>query len=165
MSTIQKITPNLWFDGQAEEAARFYVSIFRDAEIRRVSHYGPNAQMPEGTALTVEFTLEGQIFTALNGGPQFAFTPAISFLVTCATQAEVDHYWDHLSEDGDREAQMCGWLKDKYGVSWQIVPEALGRFMTDPDPAKAGRTMQTMLKMKKLDIEALRRAHDGEEGA
>jgi predicted 3-demethylubiquinone-9 3-methyltransferase (glyoxalase superfamily) len=165
MSTIQKITPNLWFDGQAEEAARFYVSVFRDAEIRRVSHYGPNASMPEGTALTVEFTLEGQTFTALNGGPQFSFTPAISFLVTCETQVEVDHYWDRLSEGGDPEAQMCGWLKDKYGVSWQIVPEALGRFMTDPDRTKAGRTMQAMLKMKKLDIEGLRRAHDGEEEA
>ena len=121
--------------------------------------------MPEGTALTVEFTLEGQTFTALNGGPQYSFTPAISFFVTCETQAEVDHYWDRLSEGGDPEAQMCGWLKDKYGVSWQIVPEALGRFMTDPDPAKAGRTMQAMLKMKKLDVEGLRRAHDGEEGA
>ena len=165
MSTIQKITPNLWFDGQAEEAARFYVSIFRDAEVRRVSRYGPNAPMPEGTALTVEFTLEAQTFTALNGGPQFAFTPAISFLVTCETQDEVDHYWDRLSEGGDPQAQMCGWLKDKYGVSWQIVPEALGRFMTDPDPAKAGRTMQAMLKMKKLDVEGLRRAHDGEEEA
>ena len=164
MSTIQKITPNLWFDGQAEAAARFYVSIFRDAEIRRVSRYGPNAPMPEGTALTVEFTLEEQTFTALNGGPQYSFTPAISFFVTCETQAEVDHYWDRLSEGGDPEAQMCGWLKDKYGVSWQIVPEALGRFMTDPDPAKAGRTMQAMLKMKKLDVEGLRRAHDGEEG-
>jgi predicted 3-demethylubiquinone-9 3-methyltransferase (glyoxalase superfamily) len=165
MITIQKITPNLWFDGQAEAAARFYVSIFRDAELRKISHYGPNAPMPEGTALTVEFTLEGQTFTALNGGPQFSFSPAISFIVHCATQDEVDHYWDRLTEGGDPQAQMCGWLSDKYGVSWQIVPEALGRFMTDSDPARASRTMQAMLKMKKLDIEALRRAHDGEEGA
>jgi predicted 3-demethylubiquinone-9 3-methyltransferase (glyoxalase superfamily) len=165
MTTIQKITPNLWFDGQAEEAARFYVSIFRDAELRRVSRYGANAPMPEGTVLTAEFTLEGQTFTALNGGPQFSFTPAISFVVSCETQDEVDHYWDRLSEGGDPQAQMCGWLKDQYGVSWQIVPEALGRFMTDPDRAKAGRTMQAMLQMKKLDIEGLRRAHDGEEGA
>ena len=166
MATItQKITPSLWFDTQAEEAARFYVSIFRDAHIGSISHYGPGAQMPEGTVLTVEFTLEGQTFTALNGGPQFTFSPAISFVVHCTTQDEVDHYWDRLSEGGDPQAQMCGWLSDKYGVSWQIVPDALAEYMTDPDPAKAGRTMQAMLQMTKLDIEALRRAHDGEEGS
>ena len=163
MSTIQKITPMLWFDGQAEEAARFYVSTFRDASIGRISYYGPGAPFPEGTVLTVEFSLEGQTFTALNGGPEYAFTPAISFVVHCDTQDEVDHYWDRLTEGGDPQAQVCGWLKDRYGVSWQIVPNALTTFMSDPDPEKAGRTMQAMLKMKKLDIEALRRAHDGEE--
>jgi predicted 3-demethylubiquinone-9 3-methyltransferase (glyoxalase superfamily) len=163
MSTIQKITPMLWFDRQAEEAVRFYVSTFRDASIGRISYYGPGAPLPEGTVLTVEFSLEGQTFTALNGGPEYAFTPAISFVVHCDTQDEVDHYWDRLTEGGDPQAQICGWLKDRYGVSWQIVPNALITFMSDPDSEKAGRTMQAMLKMKKLDIEALRRAHDGED--
>ena len=161
MTTIQKITPNLWFDGQAEEAARFYVSIFRDAEIRRVSHYGPNAPMPEGTALTVEFTLEGQTFTALNGGPQFSFTPAISFVVSCETQDEVDHYWDRLSEGGDPQAQMCGWLKDKFGLSWQVFPGRLLEMLRDPDRAKADRAMSAMLTMKKIDVATIDRAYAG----
>lgn len=165
MATVQKITPNLWFDRQAEEAARFYVSIFRDAGVGRISRYGPGAPLPEGTVLTVEFTLEGQTFTALNGGPEFTFSPAISFIVHCATQDEVDHHWDRLSAGGDEQAQMCGWLKDRYGVSWQIVPDAFIELMSDPDPAKVQRTMQAMLQMKKLDIEALRRAHDGEEAS
>jgi predicted 3-demethylubiquinone-9 3-methyltransferase (glyoxalase superfamily) len=153
---LQKITPMLWFDGQAEDAARLYVSIFEDAAVGSIS------RQPDGSVLVVEFTLAGQTFTALNGGPQYAFTPAISFVVDCTTQEEVDHYWDLLGEGGDPDAQQCGWLKDRYGVSWQIVPRQLGEYMSDPDPEKAGRTVQAMLQMKKLDIEALRRAHDGE---
>ena len=152
----QKITPMLWFDGDAEEAARLYVSIFDDAEIGHVS------RIPDGTTLVVEFTLAGQRFTALNGGPQYSFTPAVSFVVDCDTQEEVDRYWDLLSEGGPPEAQQCGWLQDRFGVSWQVVPRQLGEYMSDPDPEKAGRTMQAMLQMKKLDIAALKRAHDGE---
>jgi predicted 3-demethylubiquinone-9 3-methyltransferase (glyoxalase superfamily) len=153
---VQKITPMLWFDGQAEDAAGLYVSVFEDAAVRSV------VREPEGTTLVVEFTLAGQRFTALNGGPQYTFSPATSFVVDCDTQEEVDHYWDRLGEGGDPEAQQCGWLKDRFGVSWQIVPRQLGEYMRDPDPEKAGRTVQAMLQMKKLDIEALRRAHDGE---
>jgi predicted 3-demethylubiquinone-9 3-methyltransferase (glyoxalase superfamily) len=153
---LQKITPMLWFDGQAEDAARLYVSVFVDGAMGSIS------RQPDGSPLVVEFTLAGQRFTALNGGPQYKFSPAISFVVDCATQEEVDHYWDLLGEGGDPEAQQCGWLKDRYGVSWQIVPRQLGEYMSDPDPEKAGRTMQVMLQMKKLDVEALRRAHDGE---
>jgi predicted 3-demethylubiquinone-9 3-methyltransferase (glyoxalase superfamily) len=153
--TAQKITPMLWFDGQAEDAARFYVSLFEDAEIGHVSH------LPDGNALVVEFSLAGQRFTALNGGPEYAFSPAISFVVDCDTQEEVDHYWYKLAEGGEPAAQQCGWLKDRFGVSWQIVPRQLSEYMSDPDPEKAGRTMQAMLQMKKLDIEGLRRAHDG----
>jgi predicted 3-demethylubiquinone-9 3-methyltransferase (glyoxalase superfamily) len=153
--TAQKITPMLWFDGQAEDAARFYVSLFEDAGIGPISH------LPDGSPLVVEFSLAGQRFTALNGGPEYAFSPAISFVVDCDTQEEVDLYWDRLSEGGEPAAQQCGWLKDRFGVSWQIVPRQLSEYMSDPDPDKAGRTMQAMLQMKKLDIEGLRRAHDG----
>ncbi len=152
----QKITPMLWFDGDAEEAARLYTSIFEDAEI---GHVG---RTPDGDPLVVEFTLAGQRFTALNGGPEYSFTPAVSFVVDCDTQEEVDRYWDRLSEGGPPEAQQCGWLKDRFGVSWQIVPRQLGEYMSDPDAEKAGRTMQAMLQMKKLDIAGLKRAHDGE---
>ena len=152
----QKITPMLWFDGDAEDAARLYVSIFEDAAIDHIS------RMPDGTTLVVEFTLAGQRFTALNGGPQYSFTPAVSFVVDCDTQEEVDRYWDLLSEAGPPEAQQCGWLQDRFGVSWQVVPRQLGEYMSDPDPEKAGRTMQAMLQMKKLDIAGLKRAHDGE---
>ena len=162
MATIQKITPMLWFDGQAEEAARFYAGIFGGSSIDHISRYGPGAPLPEGTVLTVEFTLEGQKFTALNGGPEFKFTPAISFLVSCDTQDEVDHFWDALTVGGPPEAQQCGWLADRFGVSWQIIPEALPRFLMDPDPEKSRRTFAAMMPMKKIDIEALRRAHDGE---
>ena len=165
LTSDQRITPNLWFDDQAEEAARYYVSIFKDSEIGAISRYGSGGPMPEGSVLTVAFTLEGQSFTALNGGPQFTFSEAISFIVHCSTQEEVDHYWGRLSEGGPEQAQMCGWLKDKYGVSWQIVPDALIEFITDADPAKAQRTVQAMLQMKKLDIAALRRAHDGTDAA
>lgn len=160
-SSIQKITPNLWFDDQAEEAARFYVSVFKDSSITHISRYGSGAQKPEGTVLTVEFTLAGQRFTAINGGPQFTFSPAVSFLVQCATQEEVDYFWERLTDGGDEAAQMCGWLADRYGVSWQIVPDQLVEYMTDPDPEKVQRTMQAMLQMKKLDIAALKAAHDG----
>ena len=152
----QKITPMLWFDGDAEDAARLYVSIFEDAAVGYVS------RLPDGTSLVVEFTLAGQRFTALNGGPQYSFTPAVSFVVDCDTQEEVDHYWDLLSEGGPPQAQQCGWLQDRFGVSWQVVPRQLGEYMSDPDPEKAGRTMQAMLQMKKLDIAGLKRAHDGE---
>jgi len=165
LTSDQRITPNLWFDDQAEEAARYYVSIFKDSEILQISRYWSAGPRPEGSVMTVGFTLEGQSFTALNGGPQFPFTEAVSFIVHCGTQEEVDHYWERLSEGGDEKAQMCGWLKDKYGVSWQIVPDALIEFITGADPAKAQRTVQAMLQMKKLDIAALRRAHDGTDAA
>jgi predicted 3-demethylubiquinone-9 3-methyltransferase (glyoxalase superfamily) len=156
-ATPQKVTPMLWFDGQAEDAARLYVSVFEDGEIGQIS------RQPDGSALVVEFTLAGQRFTALNGGPQYSFTPAVSFVIDCTTQEEVDHYWDKLSEGGDPEAQQCGWLKDRFGVSWQVVPRQLMEYMGDPDPEKAGRTVQAMLQMKKLDIAELKRAHDGAE--
>jgi predicted 3-demethylubiquinone-9 3-methyltransferase (glyoxalase superfamily) len=155
--TSQKVTPMLWFDGQAEEAARLYVSIFEDAEIGSIS------RRQDGSALVVEFSLAGQRFTALNGGPHYTFTPAVSFVVDCETQEEVDHYWDRLGEGGDPEAQQCGWLADRFGVSWQIVPRQLSEYMSDPDAEKAGRTMKAMLQMKKLDIAGLKLAHDGAE--
>jgi predicted 3-demethylubiquinone-9 3-methyltransferase (glyoxalase superfamily) len=152
-----KITPMLWYDGQAEEAAEFYVSVFPDSSIESVS------RQPDGSVLVVEFSLAGYRFTALNGGSQFSFTPAVSFVIDCETQEEVDHYWDALTEGGVPEAQQCGWLADRFGVSWQVVPRQLMEYLGDPDREKAGRTMQAMLQMKKLEIEGLRRAHDGEE--
>ena len=159
---MQKITSCLWFDTKAEEAAAFYVSIFKQSKIMQVTRYDQaSAEVsgrPEGSVLTVEFEIEGQPFTALNGGPLFKFTEAVSFVVNCGTQAEVDHYWEKLSEGGDERAQQCGWLKDKYGVSWQIVPTILATLLTDADKAKAGRVMATMLRMKKLEIEPLRNA-------
>lgn len=165
MSTsIEKITPFLWFDDQAEEAARFYVSVFRDAGIHSVTRYGEGAPLPAGTVMTVAFSLEGQRFSAINGGPVFKFTEAVSFVVHCSSQEEVDHYWDALTDGGPPEAQQCGWLKDKYGLSWQIVPDQLIEYLGDPDPEKAGRTMRAMLPMKKLDIAALKAAHDGTGG-
>ena len=159
---MQKITSCLWFDTKAEEAAAFYVSIFKQSKIMRVTRYDQaSAEVsgrPEGSVLTVEFEIEGQPFTALNGGPLFKFTEAVSFVVNCETQAEVDHYWEKLSEGGDERAQQCGWLKDKYGVSWQIVPTILATLLTDADKVKAGRVMAAMLRMKKLEIEPLRNA-------
>jgi predicted 3-demethylubiquinone-9 3-methyltransferase (glyoxalase superfamily) len=152
-----KITPMLWYDGQAEEAAEFYVSVFPDSSIESVS------RQPDGSVLVVEFTLAGYRFTALNGGPMFSFTPAVSFVIDCENQEEVDHYWEALREGGAPEAQQCGWLADRFGVSWQVVPRQLTEYLGDPDAEKSGRTMQAMLQMKKLDIEGLRRAHDGEE--
>lgn len=150
---MSKITPFLWFDHQAEEAADFYVSVFKQARILSVS------RNEEGFVFSVSFQLDGQEFIALNGGPAFTFTPAISFFVHCDTQAEVDYYWENLSKGG--EVQQCGWLKDRYGISWQIVPEILGKLLADPDPVKAERVNQAMLGMVKLDIRQLQAAYDG----
>jgi predicted 3-demethylubiquinone-9 3-methyltransferase (glyoxalase superfamily) len=164
MAIVQKITPFLWFDIQAEEAAKFYVSIFNNSALGAVNRYGKEGfevhGRPEGSVMTLSFTLEGQEFTALNGGPHFKFTEAISFVVKCETQSEVDHYWEKLGEGGDERAQRCGWLKDKYSVSWQIVPTALFELMSGPDARRSQRVMQAMLKMKKLDVAALRRAYE-----
>ena len=157
---MQKITPCLWFDTQAEEAARFYTSIFKNSSIGEISYYGPDTPGPEGTVLTVAFKLEGQDFTALNGGPVFKFTPAISLLVDCKSQEEVDRLWDGLLAGGGQPDQ-CGWLTDRYGVSWQIVPGVMGELMSDPDPVKVNRVMQAMLKMVKIDIAELQRAYKG----
>jgi len=154
---MQKITPFLWFDNQAEEAAKFYVSIFGNSRIVSTTRYGEAGPGPKGSVMTVEFELDGQRFIALNGGPQFKFTEAISFSVDCKTQGEVDELWDKLSRGG--EQGPCGWLKDKYGLSWQINPTILSRMLNDPDPAKAKRVMEAMLKMKKIDIEGLEKAY------
>ncbi|MBB5014321.1 VOC family protein [Rehaibacterium terrae] len=159
---FQRITPFLWFDAQAEEAAEFYVSIFDNSRIRSVARYDQaSAQAsgrPEGAAMTVDFELDGQRFTALNGGPHFAFTEAVSFVVHCDTQEEIDRYWDRLSEGGDPRAQQCGWLKDRYGLSWQIVPRELPALLGRGDSGKAGKVMQALLSMKKPDLAALRAA-------
>lgn len=158
MFAKQKITPYLWFDDKAEEAARFYVSLFKDSRIINISYYGEGSPRPKGSVLTVVFQLEGQQFVALNGGPQFPFTEAISLFVNCETQAEVDDLWEKLLEGG--QPQMCGWLKDRYGVSWQIIPGALGAMLADPDPARAQRVTEVMLKMVKLDLAVLQEAYD-----
>ncbi|GAB2689396.1 VOC family protein [Thalassiella azotivora] len=159
MATPQKITPCLWFDGQAEEAAGFYTSLFKDSRIVEVSRYGPDMPMPEGTVLTVAFELQGQRFTALNGGPQFPFTEAISLQVDCEDQAEADYFWDALTDGG--EESMCGWLKDRFGVSWQIIPREFTEIMGDPDPARVQRATAAMMTMRRLDVAELRRAADG----
>jgi predicted 3-demethylubiquinone-9 3-methyltransferase (glyoxalase superfamily) len=163
---MQKITPCLWFDNQAEEATNFYTSIFKKSKIGNISRYGKEGYEVHGgeagTVLTIDFEIEGQKYTALNGGPVFKFNEAISFVVQCKTQKEVDYYWEKLSEGGDKRAQQCGWLKDKYGVSWQIVPIVLGEMLRDKDPGKSDRVMKSMLQMKKLDIEELKRAYKGE---
>jgi predicted 3-demethylubiquinone-9 3-methyltransferase (glyoxalase superfamily) len=156
---IQRITPFLWFDDEAEEAAKFYVSIFRNSKIVKVTHYGDAGPGSKDTVMTVLFQLDGEEFIALNGGPQFKFTEAVSFCVNCRTQPEVDSYWKKLSKGG--EEGPCGWLKDKYGLSWQITPTALAEMVGDPDPEKADRTMKAMFKMKKLDIKRLRQAYAG----
>jgi len=165
MAIIQKITPCLWFDNQAEEAAKFYVSLFNNSAIGAITRYGREGfevhGRPEGSVLTVSFRIEGQEFTALNGGPHFKFSEAISFVVRCETQAEVDRYWNKLGEGGDERARQCGWLKDKYGVSWQIVPAALFEMMSAADGIKSERVIRAMLQMKKLDLAALRRAYEG----
>jgi len=155
---MQKIKPFLWFDGKAEEAANFYVSIFKNSKITGMSRYGEGGPGPKGTAMVVTFELDGQQFMALNGGPHFTFSPAISFLVNCETQQEVDELWDKLSAGGTKE--RCGWLRDKYGVSWQIVPTVLGKLMQDKDAERSKRVMQAMLQMNKLDIQGLQRAYE-----
>jgi predicted 3-demethylubiquinone-9 3-methyltransferase (glyoxalase superfamily) len=155
---VQKISPFLWFDSQAEEAARFYTSIFPNSKIVKVARYGEAGPGKPGTAMTVEFQLEGQTFIALNGGPLFKFTEAISFMVNCQSQEEVDFFWEKLL-DGGTESQ-CGWLKDKFGLSWQITPTALMELLSDPDPKRSKRAMQAMLTMRKIDIAALKQAAD-----
>jgi predicted 3-demethylubiquinone-9 3-methyltransferase (glyoxalase superfamily) len=157
---MQKISPFLWFDDQAEEAANFYVSIFRNSWIRSVSRYGDGGPSLPGTAMSVTFTLDGLEFQALNGGPQFTFSEATSFFVSAVTQDEIDHLWDHLTSGGGDPGQ-CGWLKDRYGLSWQIVPPILGELLGDPDPDRSGRVMQAMMGMGKIDIAELLAAHDG----
>jgi len=156
---MQKIVTSLWFDTEAEEAANFYCSKFRDSKILSVSHYGSAGPRPEGMVLAVDFQLAGQTFNALNGGPDFKFTEATSLLIHCESQDEVDQYWDALGEGG--EPGPCGWLKDKFGLSWQIVPTALDEMLADPDPEKAQRVMKSMLQMGKIDVAELKRAYDG----
>ena len=155
---MQKITTFLWFDDKAEEAANFYVSIFKNSKIETVARYGDAGPGPKGAVMVVTFQLEGQKFTALNGGPQFTFTPAISLLVNCETQEEVDELWEKLSAGGRKD--RCGWLQDKYGLSWQIIPTVLGKLMSDPDPVKSSRVMKAMLQMDKLDIQRLQEAYE-----
>jgi predicted 3-demethylubiquinone-9 3-methyltransferase (glyoxalase superfamily) len=155
---MQKIVPFLWFDGNAEEAMNFYTSIFKNSRIKSLHRYGDAGPRPKGTVMSGTFEINGQEFMALNGGPQFTFSPAISFFVNCETQAEVDELWEKLSAGGEKG--RCGWLRDKYGVSWQIIPTALGKLLGDPDRAKATRVMQAMLQMGKIDIQGLQRAAD-----
>ena len=173
MTTIEggqsrlKITPFLWYDDKAEEAANFYVSLFKNSKVGSVSHYGEAGEAaagrPKGTVMTVEFQLDGQEFVALNGGPHFKFTEAVSFVVNCDTQEEIDEFWEKLSEGGEKS--QCGWLKDKYGLSWQITPTVMGELMNDKDPAKAERVMKAMLQMRKLDIATLKKAAESGESA
>ena len=156
----QKVTPFLWFEGQAEEAVNFYASVFKDVKIIEMTRYGEDTPGQPGTVMTVEFELFGQRFVALNGGPEFKFTPAVSFMVRCQSQEEVDRYWDQLLEGG--QADNCGWLRDRYGLSWQIVPDELYTLLNQPDREKADRVMQAMLRMVKLDVYELRRASEQE---
>jgi predicted 3-demethylubiquinone-9 3-methyltransferase (glyoxalase superfamily) len=155
----QKITPFLWFNNNAEEAMNYYVSIFKNSKVLSVNRYGDAGPGPSGSVMTATFELDGQHFTALNGGPEFGFTEAISFFVSCETQQEVDELWDKLCAGG--EASMCGWLKDKYGLSWQIIPKRLGELLGGKDPEKAGRAMKAMLQMQKIDVKKLEEAYDG----
>jgi predicted 3-demethylubiquinone-9 3-methyltransferase (glyoxalase superfamily) len=155
---MPKIVPFLWFDGRAEEAMNFYASIFKNSKIGDLTRYGKAGPGPEGTVMSATFELEGQKFYALNGGPQFTFSPAISFFVNCETQQEVDDLWEKLSEGG--QTQPCGWLQDKFGLSWQVIPTILGKLLGDKDAAKAQRVMQAMLQMKKIDIARLKQAYD-----
>ena len=165
MTVIEKIAPCLWFDDQGEEAANFYVAIFKNSKIVTISRYSVVGQefhgKPAGSIMSVAFELDGQTFTALNGGPAFKFSEAISFQINCETQDEVDYFWERLSEGGEEKAQQCGWLKDKFGVSWQVVPIVLPMMISDPDSEKSQRTMAALLKMKKLDIAELQRAYAG----
>jgi len=155
---MQKITPFLWFDGKAEEAMNFYTSVFKNSKVGRVTRYGEKGPGPKGSVMSATFELDGQEFMALNGGPLFTFTPAVSFFVHCETQEEVDELWEKLSEGGKKE--RCGWLKDKYGLSWQIIPSALGQMLGDKDPEKSKRVMQAMLQMDKIDIQRLKQAYE-----
>jgi predicted 3-demethylubiquinone-9 3-methyltransferase (glyoxalase superfamily) len=155
---MQKITPFLWFDGKAEEAMNFYVSVFKNSKVVTVTRYGEGGPRPKGTVMSATFQLDGQDFFALNGGPQFTFSPAISFFVNCETQQEVDELWEKLSEGGKKE--RCGWLKDRYGLSWQIIPSVLGKMLGDKDPEKSKSVMQAMLQMEKIDINGLKQAYD-----
>jgi predicted 3-demethylubiquinone-9 3-methyltransferase (glyoxalase superfamily) len=165
MANLQKISPCLWFDTQAEDAARYYVSIFKNASVGTITRYGKEGfdihGQPEGRVLTVEFTLDGVEFLALNGGPQFKFNESVSLIVYCDSQQEVDYFWDKLGADGDPAAQVCGWLKDKYGLSWQVVPTEVMDMWKSGVSAKSERAMKAMMEMKKLDIAALRKAYDG----
>jgi predicted 3-demethylubiquinone-9 3-methyltransferase (glyoxalase superfamily) len=156
---MEKITPFLWFDTQAEEAMNFYISIFPNSKVLQVTHYGDTGPGPKGTVMTAKFQLNGQEFVALNGGPSFKFTEAISFVVNCETQEEIDEYWEKLSAGGEKS--QCGWLKDKYGLSWQIVPAALGEMFKDKDGSKADRVMKALMEMDKLEIKKLKEAYDG----
>ena len=156
---MRKITPFLWFDTQAEEAANFYVSVFKNSKVKTVSRYGDAGPGPKGSAMTVSFELDGQDFIALNAGPKFKFSPAISFVVNCETQEDVDYYWDRLSAGG--RLDHCGWLTDRFGLSWQVVPTTLGKLMADKDPAKSQRVMAVLLQMQKLDIPTLEAAASG----
>ncbi|HYS54485.1 MAG TPA: VOC family protein [Thermoanaerobaculia bacterium] len=156
---MQKISPFLWFDNQAEEAAKFYTSIFKNSKIKNVSRYGDAGPGPKGQVMVVAFEIAGQEFVALNGGPQFKFTEAVSFVVNCEDQKEVDYYWDKLSAGG--QIVECGWLKDKYGLSWQVTPTILNNMLQDKDGAKSQRVMKAMLQMKKIDIPTLQKAYDG----
>ncbi|RSD27815.1 VOC family protein [Mesobacillus subterraneus] len=162
---IQKITPNFWFNTEAEEAVKHYTSIFRNSRIGRITRYGNEKNEinggSEGGVMTIQFHLEEQEFVALNGGPQFKFTEAISLIVNCETQEEVDYYWEKLSEGGDEKAQVCGWLKDKFGVSWQIVPISLYDMLNDYDSEKSGRVMKALLQMKKININVLKQEYEG----
>ncbi|AKT42358.1 VOC family protein [Chondromyces crocatus] len=162
---IQRISPCLWFDRQAEEAVALYTSIFPNSHIGTITRHGKESAeisgIPEGTVLAIDFQLDGVDFAAINGGPIFKFTEAISLVIKCDTQAEVDHYWTRLSEGGDEKAQQCGWLKDRYGLSWQVTPVVLYQLLSDPDPARATRASAAMMQMKKLDIAALLKAADG----
>ena len=163
---VQKITPCLWFDSQAEEAAEFYTSVFKNSKVGRIARYGKEGHeihgMPEGTVMTVEFELDGHPFTALNGGPVFRFNEAISFQIDCETQEEIDYYWQKLGEGGDEEAQQCGWLKDRYGLSWQIGSRAAAALLMEPDSEKSRRAMRAFLRMKKIDLAELKGAYDGQ---
>ncbi|MDP9240883.1 MAG: VOC family protein [Actinomycetota bacterium] len=156
---MQRIVPNLWFDTQAEEAANYYTSVFKNSRIVNVAHYPEGGPREPGMVMTVEFELDGQRFVGINGGPEFTFDEAVSFLINCEGQDEVDYYWDRLTEGG--QESQCGWLKDRYGVSWQVVPEGMDEIFADPDPTRAQRAMQAMLGMGKLDLAALRSAADG----
>ena len=156
----QKITPSLWFDMNAEEAANFYVDLFDDARILDVTRYPEGTPGPAGEVMTVEWELNGQKFVGINGGPQFQFSEAVSFMISCKDQDEVDYYWDRLTADGGEEGQ-CGWLTDRFGLAWQVVPEGMDEVFNDPDPAKAERSMAAMMKMKKLDVAELRAAAEG----